>query len=356
MHDQPTLNPGLYSALKQVFKHVCISNQGMAADYSVEQDFWGKKTVVIRHWGETYSVSCPYCGDRRTRLYLSHIWGTQDPRIPYRLTDFIVCHNEGCNMRGFWNLLYSGDTMLGLPEVVEPEQQIQPHRMEFPCPEKDLIPLERLPSDHKAVRHIRDRGLDPVEMSRLYGLCYCPYSDWAREIVDSTGKTHLLTPADRIIIPNIQSGAWYGWQARYIGDLPTDPKTGKKLLQKYLSAPGYPIGHTVYNLDMVVANTAGKLCFVNEGPISAMACKGYGVAIMGMYPKPMQEELLAQKFEHGQIFFLVEAEAVDNSRLKGIVERLGRRVAGGCKMIHLEPGIDAVNLGFDQVVSLAEQV
>jgi len=326
MADPKVLNPALYTALKSVFKYINISNQGMPAEYEVTTDFFGKKKITINHWGETYSLSCPYCRDKRTRLYISNIWGTEIDGVPYRFTDPIVCQNEGCNMRHFWNLLYGDkNSLLSLPTVVEVDEPVVHTRMEYPCDPKDLVLVNKLPSGHPALEYLLKRKFDLDELSEIYQISYCPKSEWSRTIFDSQGNKYLLTPANRLIIPNIQKGQWYGWQSRYIGDCPKDPVTGKKLLQKYLSAPGFSISHTLFNIDNVAKNSNNSLCFVNEGPFSAIGCKGYGVATSGMFPKPMQEELLASTFKDGEIIVLVESEAAGKGRLKNCIAALTRR-------------------------------
>lgn len=67
------LNPKLYAALERRFGKVLISNPG---ERLVERKIPdpvrpGRYKQLILRSGEYYRVDCPYCGDKKGRLYIN---------------------------------------------------------------------------------------------------------------------------------------------------------------------------------------------------------------------------------------------------------------------------------------------
>lgn len=71
---ETVLNPVLYQRLVELFGSVKVANAGQSAT-----PFSG---------GEQYRVCCPYCNDKRHRLYISHLYATSEHR------GLAYCHNE----------------------------------------------------------------------------------------------------------------------------------------------------------------------------------------------------------------------------------------------------------------------
>lgn len=353
------LNPSLYQALLSKFGKVYISNAGTAASYSQINDWFStnllkpeKPKITVEGWGEVYNVCCSKCGDKRNRLYISHVWGVYNELAGKKFYP-IKCHNEACSWRELADELYADGHVFSKLITPVVEIGVEARKMELPCPEEYLVPVNLLEAKHPVVEYLISRGFTDLDLlSEEYKFCYCETSLWKKVIKDSNGCEHLVTPAGRLIIPNIQGGIWSGWQARYIGELPKDPNTNKPLIQKYLNAPGYSFGSSLYRLDSAVAFSGGEFCIVNEGALSAIACGFAGVCTFGMFPKPMQEELLARHFSNGKIIFLVEYEAKLNKRIYQCVTRLNSRVAGGAVAIDLPEGLDAANIGSEQLFEL----
>jgi len=353
------LNPGLFDSLRNCFGHVHVSSEGRPAVYDVRIDLDSyasdKPTGFItwRDWGETYSVNCPECGDTRSRLYIGHMWGVFCPKANRRVFSCMKCHNEGCRVDLFGML--DGGPRVQESSLAPPSDGAH-RRMEAPGDPEDLTPVNKLPASHPAVKYLLSRNFTDLDLlAGEYGFVYCTKSPWKKSVRDSAGNWHTVTPENRIIIPNIQQGVWNGWLARYVGDPPKDPSTGKTVIRKYLNAPGYAMGTSVYRLEDAFRFSGGSFCLVCEGTLSAIACGFAGVAAFGMYPKPMQEELLGSRFKDGTLVFLIESEAAANGRIYGCMERLNKVVAGGCVPVNLDEGKDAASLDPEQLLAIIER-
>lgn len=358
------LNESLYAALKSKFGKVTITSTGVGAKYKVVEDFESvatpskPKKISVLSWGETYSVNCLRCRDKRSRLYISHIWGTKCEEANRRVYSCVKCHNEACNWSDLWDVLYlngykPSDIKL---EALKPLIDSATRKMELPGDVEDLIPINQLPCDHPVLQYLQTRGFRDIQtLATEYQFCYCQRSPWKKSIRDSIGKWHTVTPEARLIIPNVQLGAWQGWMARYIGEIPKDATTGKPIIQKYLNAPGYSFGASLYRLEEARKFTEGKFCVVCEGALSAIACGFAGVCTFGMYPKPMQEELLLKTFSTGRIVFMVEAEAAANGRIYECIDRLKTKVADGCVAVELPKGADPATIPGPELLKMIER-
>lgn len=358
------LNPGLYEALKKVFGKIRIVNKGSTAHYTQVTDWFStplqrqlaenKPSIRVDMWGETYSMCCPKCNDKRFRLYVSHVWGVYNSQAGRKLYP-VKCHNENCDWSTLSNDLFATGAKSFVLDPRSLEAAHPARKMEYPCDPKKLIPVNRLNFDHPVIQYLESRGFCDLNLlAEEYQFCYCPESNWKREITDSAGNKHTVSPSNRLIIPNIQNDVWAGWQARYIGEIPKDPQTNKPLIQKYLNAPGYSFGASLYRLDNAVKFTKGQFCLVSEGALSAVACGFAGICTFGMFPKPMQEELLVKHYLKGRIIFLVESEAKLNGRIYECIKRLNTQVKGGCVAVDLPPGMDAANMPAEQLFEMVQ--
>lgn len=358
------LNPGLFEALQRVFGRVRIVNTGSTAHYT-KVDNWfsvplqrqiveNRSDVRLDMWGETYSMCCPKCNDRRFRLYVSHVWGVYNEQAGRKFYP-VKCHNEGCDWRSLYtDLMPDGEKSFVLDTEQLKNAEVQ-RKMEYPCNPEDLIPVNKLQRNHPAIQYLISRGFCDLDLlADEYKFCYCEDSPWKRLIKDSASNEYWVTPSNRLIIPNIQQGVWAGWQARYIGNIPEDVNTKKPLIQKYLNAPGYSFGASLYRLDKAIEFSEGQFCLVSEGALSAVACGFAGICTFGMFPKPMQEELLIKHFCNGKIVFLVESEAQSNGRIYQCIQRLNSKISGKAIAINLPQGKDAANMSANELINLME--
>ena len=99
-------NPKLYHALKQITGlPPKIINEGepchlhnVYAEYSFVPTTQNLPASCTRG-GEQYAVNCPFCGDTRQRLYISHMWDTEfvQNNVRYHCSDRLMhCFNEDC--------------------------------------------------------------------------------------------------------------------------------------------------------------------------------------------------------------------------------------------------------------------
>ena len=70
------LNQRLYNALQQAFGEVLIANEDQMPDIEpdpVGYHGWRIRADSGQGRGEQYHVNCPFCNDRRHRLYISSL-------------------------------------------------------------------------------------------------------------------------------------------------------------------------------------------------------------------------------------------------------------------------------------------
>ena len=364
---QEVLNEPLYNRLQEIFGDVKISNSGMEADVNISRNFMfdirnptgPQFKVEVRYWGETYCVCCPRCGDTRHRLCFSHLWGTKFEETNCRLFGpFMAHHNDAdCNWADLKDIIAGrkeGEFPAELPSVKRAAIRRRGQIMGLPSNDpNNIVPLISLPNDHPAVIYVINRGFDIKHVVDNWGLCYCVKSEWNVPIYakyDRSGTpTCYRTPANRLIIPNLlPDGRWLGWQARWLGaEVPIDPMTNKKLIPKYLTAPGLQKSATVFNVERAVQFTRGKLAIVSEGPLSTIATGMAGCCTMGMFPSPMQEMILYNHFNSGAIVFMVEDEAKRDRTIFRKAQEMRPNYADGVFTLLLPVGEDAASMHLD---------
>ena len=373
------LNESLYNQLNQVFKEVQILKCSIASGIKVKKNIFhttgpngivgspNSYEIVYGDWGETYSICCPKCGDTRFRMHISHMWNVE--LVPgVVLKQLVKCFNEDCDWKDLDQHLQASQLLGGLEPVKASDINksiARPARvMKLPSKPEYIKYLFELESSHPAVVYMKSRGMDPEFVSHAYGVSYCTYSNWKTPVQDSVGQVWYITPEDRLILPNLnKDGSWNGWQARWIGGfketddvsqwdkVPKDPTKGNELLPKYLTAPGMMAKSTVFNVGRASHMTQGRLCFVNEGPLSAIASGPCGVCTFGMRLSPIQIDILARHFKEGRIIILAESEddPIDTCQI------LNTLVKGGCQLVEFPPKTDAADLGFIKTIELIEK-
>ncbi len=171
----------------------------------------GGRTEVL-HSGEMYRVCCPYCGDTRHRLYVSHRW--------YEHKFLAHCFNETeCLKNPDTRRFFEGELLTrmarggpevragAIPELDDPTVSVDPP--EF------VRPLSRVEPTHRVVEYLRARGFDPAYLSAVFAVGVC---DSSRRYPAMTG---------RIYIPVFDGTRMAGWQGRVPLEAPPHPVTGK---------------------------------------------------------------------------------------------------------------------------------
>lgn len=277
------LNPVLFDLLQARFGrgNVKIIAQGEAMSYHVEErppSMFGsrstrmKQAMVVDHQGEEYSVNCPFCRDTRQRLTINHRYATWNDQLQTRLTWLFRCYNEECqqnhqNRQALFEELF---TYAGQAAADNMDQELLPGNCVDDTdpveidPPGEVIPLNQLPVHHPAVQYMSERLFDVNMLATRYQVGYCP-------------KSHYRLAENRIIIPLLNEGKWFGWQARFIGD--ADYKAIGE--PKYWTAPGTKRGKIMYNFDVAIKH---QTVVIVEGPADVW---GFGPQATGCWGHSM---------------------------------------------------------------------
>ena len=276
------LNDKLRSALLKTFGSVRITSEGECADFTTATDPESGRvyaTIDRDRRGEQYAICCPFCGDARFRLYISHRWNTTDPATGARFGKQLVhCFNAGCDLsdgalshercQAIGNL----ESMLrpyvaramSLYVVRTPARAIEKARLPGNC-----VPITQLPETHPAIVYLLDRGFIPAWLEQAFNVMFCCEDKGA-------------SASGRIIIPIHHGDELVGWQARYVGEPPAD------YIPKYLNMPGLPKNRVVYNYDNAKRTAFGVIV---EGATDVWRVGPQAVAIFGSSISSRQVEL-----------------------------------------------------------------
>lgn len=218
----------------------------------------------VIHPGEYYRVNCPFCGDRRYRLWFNHLWGTKQSG-----TFMAICYNEDClsvekNREELISRL-TDFTSSGLTEfsstIVKPGRLAED--VKELRPPGDVTRLDKLPENHSARMYLQRRGFDPDKLAKEYDVSYCEDSEfWLAK--------------HRIIIPYYEGRELLGWQARYVGELNWgNPDAPPKAWTAY----GTQRQSLLYGHQRAIQHRTVVLV---EGPADAWAVGHRAVAAWGM--------------------------------------------------------------------------
>ena len=260
--------------------------------------------------GLEYVVRCPYC-HKTDKMYLNPALGTY---LCFR------CGETG----GLSDLLGVVDELN--KEIVKPEYAPMPTNVELPGV---LVTLHELASDHPAIRYIRRRGFDPIELNDTFGMRYCP-----------SGRTfaHIYNTTNSLIFPMWMHGKLVGWQSRllYTPDEMTDQECEQMGFAKdsdgdwikppkYWTSPGLPKGQIFFNYDWAAQSEIVVIC---EGTFDAMAVGRSGVAALGKGITEYQTRLIANTPNWKIAVLLLDPGDADKE-----TEKLKLSVAGNVRIL-----------------------
>jgi len=264
------LNPLLYEQLKTLSgKSPKVINAGIGFSFSIVTSESGK-FLVKPDPGEQYAVNCPFCGDRRSRLYVHHRFGTQfsDPAHPElngALTQLAFCQNEQKVVPLYGLILDRLDpAKMELALALNATQGVKEEQVSKQVPPLgQTIRLSELPDDHEAIKYLRGRGYDTTYLSEA---CEAQVS-----VSHPDGDIARLAKG-RILFPFYVDGILTQWQGR----VPYDIRKGVRWPPKWWFPPG--VKKVPWNVDVaatfpVVILTEGILSAVNAGP-AAIALGG----------------------------------------------------------------------------------
>lgn len=306
------LCPGLYQRLKDVFGEVEISAEGEPYR-EVVLNVLGERRRETVTTGEYYRVACPFCGESRKRLYINHNYVNRP--------GMAICFNETACLSGPQNHVNRESLRKIILEYQDPSRFVvfNPPTIseddgtlrEVGYPGNGRL-LELVSEEHPAVRYLRSRGFDPVELSKVYGV----------GLVERAGDANLV---GRILVPIHMDGKMVGWQGRYPDDLDWKA-TG---IRKYWNLPGMKKSRMLYGYDRA---RSYQFCVVVEGVTDVWRIGPPAVCILGSSLNYNQRRLICATWR--TVFVMLDPDALDKSRVA--VQELGDQLKGvGGRVIHI---------------------
>ena len=293
-------NQVLYNALLKAYGEVIVHSQGENIIVTKQVS----PSAITRHigvhltkhdvtGGEYYAVCCPFCGDRKNRLWVSHAMGARIEvngimcQLPKGMA---ICYNEGCLKKTEnWHLFTDSLEGHWKPEDVEIKVKHDPNFGDWT---KHTVPIpEGFPIDDRRVPRyvedylVKDRGFDIRELSVKWGIriAVIPFYD---------------NPV--LIIPVYQNNSVAFWQARVIGDT-METWTDGKSKPKYYIPPGSKKSWVVFNRDLALKSST---VVVTEGVFDAMKVGDCGVALFGKKPSEVQTHILHTLWRRGRLIWI----------------------------------------------------
>jgi len=325
------LNPSLYQLLSQHFGDVKVCRQGEKMQCTQGRDpRTGSRRLQVLEHGETYCINCPFCGDRRKRLYLPYLYGQPDVlHGGYRMTYFGICFNQDC-LRDPKNRQALADRLFGMvnrnarPQIVAPLQLSsggpETRALQPKGPPGLVLGVTELPETHPAVRYLTGRGFS-LDTLRHYRVGYCVEA--SRDFPQIQG---------RIVIPFWFEGEYVGWQARALpGDASGAPK--------YYTCPGMPKSRLLYNLDN--ARRCREYLVIVEGVTDVWAVGDCAVALLGKTMGPLQKALIQRHWPRKPVFVLLDHDAgKEAEKIEAALSEVVCGYANRVEIVALPPGMD----------------
>jgi hypothetical protein len=240
-----------------------------------------KPHADVKGWGECYQICCPVCGDRKRRLFFSHLMRSYvkakgETGTQYRCGDLYVCHNEHCNLRE-----YIQKMDLKKLHKVHISDQVPEATSRIISWKEGVLPRGARPIVDVTVpvevrRYLERRGYDLHALCRDFNVMFV-----AEGMAQNEEEEAPIFREDRILIPIIQGGLNVSWQARSVGD---DNK------RKYLFQKGFRKSECLYNMDKAKRYDGVVIC---EGITDVWKIGPDAVALFGKVMSQRQHELLS---------------------------------------------------------------
>jgi len=155
----------LYSRLEKKFGKIKISNEGHSLQSRTRKIGYEVKTEIL-YPGEYYCINCPFCGDKRQRLWVNHRFAE------YRW--LAVCYNETrCldgpfgkdNRKELYRLIFQTDSSVVLPVLCGVETDPAKPLTEISLP-GDISFFDELPVDHVSRLYLHRKRLRPSSVAK----------------------------------------------------------------------------------------------------------------------------------------------------------------------------------------------
>jgi hypothetical protein len=337
------LNPTLYNLLKQRFQSVQVANENSAmVGYNAPSLITrGRYDYVVASWGEYYRVRCPFCDDRRHRLWINHLYGQPNMhRNGYPESWLAVCYNEACttnpaNRHSLERMIFGFQNVRDrrAPMVIEiGEDHTLP--LGIVQPPGEILPLSHGPRDHPARTYLIGRRFDPDWLAENFKVGFV-FS------VNTSIDERWRSMYQRIYMPVYMNGALVGWQGRLTWD---PPKEGPP---KYFTLPSMPKRRILYNVDIA---RYWPFVVVVEGLPSVWRIGGPAVAMFGKTLGQGQQLLLSTYWSGKPIILMLDPDARDE--MEGILRELTTTTTSPIIPIWLSQGYDPADYTHEAVVSM----
>lgn len=229
------LNAVLYAMLEHKFGEVKIANEGVSAHVQKIADPLrpGRFIERAQTWGEYYCVSCPFCKDTRHRLWINHRYGADFENNRRTDTHLATCYNDNClASRGRREQLEDMVFGPGRPlrqkiAIKAPTTNFVQEAVKAPG---EICSIGGLPEFHAAVKYVRSRNFDPLELDRHFQIGVCTHTDEQRYKI-MLGRLYIPITFNRQLV---------GWQGRAVGE---------NRNPKYFNCPGTSKSRMLYNFD-----------------------------------------------------------------------------------------------------------
>lgn len=361
------LNPALYKAIAAVFKQTPrIINEEGAAEVSYPPprvSFLDTVTQIptknIRG-GEQYAVCCPFCGDKRHRLYFSYLWGAplQQGTLKYVCSKSLVrCFNEECQ-RIPANRQYILDNLsaaladstitngeIVINEAVEDSSDNISNQVPLP---DNLVDID----DKTVPDYVRHYWLDcrnfTVDTLKKFGVKFT----YLRHPVKAGAP---LCRQMVTVVPVIQNGDYWFHQLRLIPIDGDEAKGYEKddfgvALPKYIIPKGSRKSWALYNIDKA---SSKPTVFVTEGVTDVWRIGTSAIARFGKTLSHAQTNAMILKLAGKDIVFVPDMDDPNALEL-AIEQQEALRNTGVFKSVEvsvMDKGMDPANLkgGNDEV-------
>lgn len=304
------MNPQLLNLLRTKFQRV---RQTKASDGHIE-----------------YRICCPYCPskghgpDRKFKLYIHGVNGK------------FQCWR--CSERGHVRSLVGDAANLNLEQIDQTVTSVTDVRQldRIPPPYDlnggGLIPLTQLDHDHPAILYLtrlRNRPFDPVELTSVFGVCYCNKGRvFGKGAINFDTTNTLIFPLYWPDPKGEGRQVVIGWQSRllYNPDKLTeneyadygfkrDEKGEWIVPPKYFTSPGMEKGRVLYNY---INARMYDYVVVTEGVFDAFSVGPCAVSLFGKSPTEAQMRLL--KTYWSRVIMLLDPGDADKEMARAMAE------------------------------------
>lgn len=302
------LNPYLFGQLTKIFGRVDVKYEGVRLRFEQRDELSGRRHLVFIQRGEYYRMNCPFCGDTRKRLHVSHAFMTNLSTEPKRVGWFLAnCFNDTACLQEYAKVLELGKMIdegrdaLGRV-TLRRGRDLSPAEREATHPGV-IVSAAKAGNADPAVQYLLSRNLDPVRLARTYGV----------GVVRTAFEYRIMT--GRIYVPIMFRNKLVGWQGRYPGELRwKGPNKDHKAPPKYFTMPGLPASQILCNLDLAMRF---KTIALVEGWFDVFGGVGpQGVPLLGSTMSDDQIKLLRAACPKGAVVWSLDPDVLSKEAKK----------------------------------------